>query len=101
MGVKLLALCQGLYHFPGHLFPSPCGVMGVKLLARLFATPITNVDLFPSPCGVMGVKHSDICNLRFSGIYVSVPLRGNGCETLRASLESNSEQNVRFRPLAG
>ena len=38
-------------------------------------------DKFPSPCGVMGVKQFKI-SIRVEAFkFVSVPLRGNGCET--------------------
>ncbi len=38
--------------------------------------------LFPSPCGVMGVKPgANAMLLHFPSRTVSVPLRGNGCET--------------------
>ncbi len=39
-------------HLP---FPSPCGVMGVKLWSQASLLSISTV-VFPSPCGVMGVK---------------------------------------------
>ncbi len=41
-------------------FPSPCGVMGVKLAQRDRKPTDAEVvkSLFPSPCGVMGVKQN-------------------------------------------
>ncbi len=36
-------------------FPSPCGVMGVKL-QEIVSIQYTVLKKFPSPCGVMGVK---------------------------------------------
>ena len=56
--------------------------MGVKLSSPIVKLEGT-VAVFPSPCGVMGVKHN--ANLLFRSSLpspeVSVPLRGNGCET--------------------
>ena len=49
---------------------------------------MTSLLAFPSPCGVMGVKPSiNLLNLETLTyiILVSVPLRGNGCETISVS----------------
>ena len=40
---------------------------------------------FPSPCGVMGVKQLGYCFWNLFCSLVSVPLRGNGCETIAVS----------------
>ena len=42
--------------------------------------------MFPSPCGVMVVKHSSFISLPPALSRVSVPLRGNGRETLKIHL---------------
>ena len=65
----------------GVWFPSPCGVMGLKpglYLISDFRAP----EVFPSPCGVMGLKRTNNQRLSPRQTKVSVPLRGNGFETL-------------------
>ena len=78
---------QALHLVPDEkTFPSPCGVMGVKL--ELLKSNRSGVSRFPSPCGVMGVKRS-CCIFTSNGFKassVSVPLRGNGCETTTMKL---------------
>ena len=82
MGVKLQSI-RDTRITDAKGFPSPCGVMGVKLQFCL-AGCVLMLGGFPSPCGVMGVKHvGDQVVFTFTSPYfgVSVPLRGNGCET--------------------
>ena len=81
-------------------FPSPCGVLGVKLI-----DPQNNgahLQLkFPSPCGVLGVKQFAELNIPLPAfIAVSVPLRGVRRETQGFSAEY-VQQVLSFRPLAG
>ena len=53
MGLKLVISLNG--QILPHLFPSPCGVMGLKL-GEPNAAKWEISHKFPSPCGVMGLK---------------------------------------------
>ena len=63
------------------LFPSPCGEMGMKRLSFSFCVAAI-AQGFPSPCGEMGMKLETAAQDQTSIFFVSVPLRGNGYETL-------------------
>ncbi len=93
MGVKLgfTFLASG---FAIALFPSPCGVMGVKLVTGRSSLGLTIV--FPSPCGVMGVKRQSRFQATQMLENVSVPLRGNGCETMLRVLNVVNNRIVLF-----
>ena len=58
------------------MFPSPCGVFGVKEDSLLKKEDGTRYQ-FPSPCGVFGVKEVDNDDYdEHIKVLVSVPLRG-------------------------
>ena len=63
--------------------------------------PEARTDKFPSPCGVMVAK--GFTEAQWVGefeVFVSVPLRGNGCE--RFTLDTSKPKSIScFRPLAG
>ena len=55
---------------------------------------------FPSPCGVIDLKVSVNSAILYRRLNVSVPLRGNGSESLEAT-GPLQERYDSFRPLAG
>ncbi len=84
MGVKqlttktIIAISASVVSVP--LRGNGCETAEAKRQQRFFHS-----RLFPSPCGVMGVKQQraqELFILRGMS-KVSVPLRGNGCETRR------------------
>ena len=54
MGLKRIKLICGSGKY--QLFPSPCGVMGLKLQPAILHKALSTGLTFPSPCGVMGLK---------------------------------------------
>ena len=55
---------------------------------------------FPSPCGVMGLKQTKNFTCLFDNYNVSVPLRGNGFETVKPDFVGNYSSLVSV-PLRG
>ena len=57
-------------------FPSPCGVLGMKVSRCAWQWGDSDTTMFPSPCGVLGMKEHSSINLVSKTWIVSVPLRG-------------------------
>ena len=69
--------------------------MGVK--PDIYVGDRTFVIMFPSPCGVMGVKLVSQEEIQDTLAYlVSVPLRGNGCETVALFQEDGEMRLAEF-----
>ncbi len=75
---------------------------GCETISQLIDTMLKYFfSLFPSPCGVMGVKpRFGYDHFGYLNANVSVPLRGNGCETT-LRLKQAKTLKICFRPLAG
>ena len=83
------------------MFPSPCGVMVAKV--EILAGPDKGLTVVSVPLRGNGCESIDK-STREKGITlgVSVPLRGNGCESLQAGEQAFIYANqFSFRPLAG
>ena len=71
-------IIDGMYNL---LFPSPCGVMVAKVESGRRCIAGDTLIKFPSPCGVMVAKALRELQSELQKHQVSVPLRGNGCES--------------------